>query len=193
MTALPRFSPGTKVYTKEGREYVVEVCDGGTVYCTAPGGAESEFPESALFTATEWAARADGRRDVSYTRLRQSRAYSAATVKLDPAAAEQFLAKADRLVAGLLDFTAYRVAERVLAEHGDGDMVAGLSIVKARNVFDDAAPEVRASLLAGVLNAAPETIVSAAHLGDNLMRAMIDQGLANQAEAFEDFCDRPRR
>jgi hypothetical protein len=59
-------------------------------------------------------------------------------------------------------------------------------------VFEAATPEVRASLLAGLLATPPDMLLNAARLGDNLMRALIDKGIAAQAEAFEEFCDRPR-
>src|SRR5690348_12476370 len=69
----PRFRRGGTVYAKDGRSYVVEAVEDGMVYCTQSNGAETEFPESALLNETEWAARSDGRRDVSYSRLKQSR------------------------------------------------------------------------------------------------------------------------
>jgi hypothetical protein len=37
-----------------------------------------------------------------------------------------------------------------------------------------------------------DVLLNAARLGDNLMRALIEKGMAAQAEAFEAFCDRPR-
>ena len=188
-----RFSRGAVAHARDGRSYVVEEVEDGIVYCTASNGAESEFPESALLNEAEWAARSDGRRDVSYLRLQQSRAYAAAAVKLDRAASEQLLAKVERLSPGLLDFAAFTVAARTLVENGDQVLVPGLSIVKCRAVFDAAKPEIRASLLAGILGAPAAALVDAGRLGDNLMRAMLEKGLAAQAEAFESFRDRPRR
>jgi len=188
-----RFSRGAVAHARDGRSYVVEEVEDGIVYCTASNGAESEFPESALLNEAEWAARSDGRRDVSYLRLQQSRAYAAAAVKLDRAASEQLLAKVERLSPGLLDFAAFTVAARTLVENGDQVLVPGLSIVKCRAVFDAAKPEIRASLLAGIVGAPAAALVDAGRLGDNLMRAMLEKGLAAQAEAFESFRDRPRR
>ena len=56
-----------------------------------------------------------------------------------------------------------------------------------------AKPEVRARLLANMLSTPPATLASGAGLGDNLLRAMIDKGMAPHDAAFEDFLDRPRR
>lgn len=191
MTA--RFSRGAAAYARDGRSYIVEEVVDGIVYCTASNGAESEFPEAALLNEAEWAARSDGRRDVSYLRLQQSRVYATAAVKLDRAASAQLLAKIERLSPGLLDFAAFTVATRIMVENGDHDLVPGLSIVKCRAVFDAAKPEIRASLLADLLGAPPVALVDAGRLGDNLMRAMLEKGLAAQEEAFEAFRDRPRR
>lgn len=191
MTA--RFTRGAVAYARDGRSYVVDEVEGGVVYCTASNGAEAEFPESALLNEAEWAARSDGRRDVSYLRLQQSRAFTAMGVKLDRTAAEQALAKIERLSPGILDFAAYTVATRVLTENGDEALVPGLSIVKCRAVFDAARPEIRANLVAGILGAPAAALVDAGRLGDNLMRAMLEKGLAAQAQAFESFGDRPRR
>ena len=167
-----KFRRGALAYAKDGRSYVVEDMDAGMIYCSAENGAETEFPEAALMTEAEWAARSDGRRDVSYSRLKQSHVYAATTVKLDRAAASQLLAKIERLSPGLLDFAAFQVASRTLTENGDGDLVAGLSIVKCRGLFDAATPEVRASHIAGILGIAPAVLVDAGRLGDNLMRAI---------------------
>jgi hypothetical protein len=52
---------------------------------------------------------------------------------------------------------------------------------------------VRASLVARVLEAQPEALVSAAGLGDNLVLAMATKGLEPLNQAYEDFQDRPRR
>lgn len=190
----PRFRRGVRAYAKkDGRSYTVEAVEEGIVYCTAPGGAEAEFPEAALMTEAEWAARSDGRRDSLYGRLKQARAYMAPAVRLDGKACEQLLVKAERLSPGLLDFAAFTTAVRVLEETGERDLVAGLSIPKCRDVFDAAAPEARAGLLAALLDAQPAALADAARLGDNLLRALLDKGLAARAEEFEAFCDRPRR
>jgi hypothetical protein len=188
-----RFAPGTTVYTKDGRSYVVEDVDDGVVYCKTAGGAETEFPETSLLNEAEWAAKSGGRRDLFYTRLRQARAYSIPTGTRDQAISERLLAKVDRLSPGLLDFAAFTVAERAMVENGDRALVSGLSIPKCREVFDMAAPEARVSLLAGMLGMTSDALVDAGRLGDNLMRALIDKGLAANAAAFEAFCDRPRR
>jgi len=188
-----KFHRGAVAYAKDGRAYTVEEVEGGTVYCTAPGGAETEFPEAALMTAAEWEARSAGKRDLVYQRLRQARPFVVPDAKLDPAAAEQVLQRFERLSPSILDFTAFTAATRVLAEAGEGDLAAGLSIVKCRAVFDAASPEIRASLLARLLGAAPDALVGAAKLGDNLLRAMLDKGLEAQAQDYEDFQDRPRR
>jgi hypothetical protein len=52
---------------------------------------------------------------------------------------------------------------------------------------------VRVSLVANLLGMQVGGLVDAGRLGDNLMRALIEKGLADNAQAFEDFCDRPRR
>jgi hypothetical protein len=188
-----RFQPGSIAFDKDGRSYTVEVVDGGTVYCIASNGVETEFPEGSLVTESEWGTRSDGRRDISYTRLKQARAYTVTSGKIDKDAAAQLLAKAERLSPSLLDFVAFTAAQHVLTENKDDDQVDGLSIIKCRQIFDEAKPEVRASLLAGVLGTQADMLISALKLGDNLMRAMIDKGMAAHAAAFEDFLDRPRR
>lgn len=188
-----KFAPGAIAYAKDGRSYTVEDVDAGIVYCRGSNGAEADFPEAALMTGAEWAARSSGRRDVSYARLKQARVYAATGAKLDRTAAAQLLAKIERLSPGLLDFTAFTVASRVMRENGDDDLVAELSIVKCRELFDAAAPEVRASLLANLLGAPPAVLVDAGRLGDNLMRAMLEKGLAPHMEALESFRDRRRR
>jgi hypothetical protein len=189
----PKFSPGSQAYDRDGRAYVVEVADGGTVYCTSSNGVEMEFPESTLLSAAEWAARADGRRDVSYARLKQARAFTTPSEKIDRAGAEQLLAKIDRLSPSLLDFAAFTTAKQILIDNKDDDLIAGLSIIKSRAIFDEAKPEVRASLIAGLLSNRADTMISAVKLGDNLLRAMLDKGLVAHETAFEDFQDRPRR
>lgn len=192
-----RFSAGDTVYGKDGRSYTVEALDGRTVYCTAANGAETEFPDNTLFTESEWAASQSqarhGKREISYPRLRQSRAYASAGAKIAPAAAEALMAKVATLSPSLIDFAAFQVASRFLSEHRDDALIGQLSIVKSRAVFDDAPAQVRARLLADLLGSPLEALVSAAGLGDNLLRAMIDKGLAANEAAFEAFQDRPRK
>ncbi len=189
-----RFSPGAIAYARDGRSYTVEAVDGGTVYCTSANGAETEFPESILLSESEWAGQADGRRDVSYSRLKQAPAYSAAAAaKIDGPAAEQLLAKVERISPSLLDFAAFTVARRILVDNKDGDLISGLSIVKSRRIFDEAKPEIRARLLGELLGVPADRLLSAVKLGDNLMRAMVDQGMAPLTAEFEEFLDRPRR
>jgi hypothetical protein len=189
----PRFSRGAIAYARDGRSYVVDDVDGGIVYCSASNGTETEFPESALLNEAEWNARSDGRRDVSTTRLKQSRAYTTSAARLDRAACERLLAKIELLSPGILDFAAFSVAARTMEENGDGDLVAGLSIVSCRKIFDAVAPEIRVTLLAGMLSTPAGVLVDAGRLGDNLMRAMLEKGLAPHAAAFESFRDRRRR
>jgi hypothetical protein len=80
-----------------------------------------------------------------------------------------------------------------MIENGDGHLVSALSIPKCREVFDSAKPEVRVTLLSNMLGLSPDALVDAGRLGDNLMRALIDKGLASHGDAFEEFLDRPRR
>jgi hypothetical protein len=188
-----RFRPGATAYAPNGRAYVVDDVADGVVYCSLPSGAESEFPEAALLTEAEWEARSDKRRGLVHERLKQSRAYTEMRAKLDPVACEQMLAKSERLSPGLLDFTAFRVATRIVVDAGDQDLVPGLSIAKCRAAFDAARPEIRAGLLADLLGTPPDILVGAGRLGDNLMRAMLDKGMAANVAAFETFRDRRRQ
>ena len=188
-----KFTPGAKAYAKDGKAYVVEEVDGGIVYCRSAGGAETEFPEAALQTDAEWNAKANGRRDLFYTRLKQSRPYTSALGKYDAFAAGRVLTKADKLSPGILDFTAFTVASRVMSEEGDAGGAAQLSIVKCREVFDAAKPEITVGLLAGLLSMSTQALVDAGGLGDNLLRALIEKGMAAYAEEFDEFLDRPRR
>lgn len=192
-----RFSPGDTVYGKDGLPYTVEVIDGNTVYCTSANGTETEFPLDILSTQSTWTQSETpehrGDREISYPRLRQSRHYLTGTSKIAPAAAEQLLARTNTLFPSLLDFAAFTTAARILAEHKDEDLIGQLSIVKSRAVFDDAPAPVRARVLAEFLEAQPEALASAAGLGDNLLRAMIDKGLAAHEVAFDEFQDRPRK
>ncbi len=189
----PRFRPGAIAYAKDGRTYVVDDVADGVVYCSSSGGAETEFAEAQLLNETEWAARSDGRRATLYARLKQSPAYVAPSAKLDRTASEQALAKVERLSPGILDFISVTVATRIMAESSDRDLVSGLSIARCREVFEAAKPEIRASLLAGVLGMAPDVLVGAGRLGDNLMRALIDKGLTDSAAAFKAFLARRRQ
>ena len=188
-----RFSPGAKAYTKDGRCYTVGEVEDGIVYCQAPGGGETEFAEAALLTEAEWAAKSDGRRDLFYTRLKQARPYLSPAGKQDEGSAEQLLTKIERLSPGILDFAAFKTAERVMTENGDAQLVSGLSIAKCRTVFEEAGPAIRINLVAALLGISPDALRDAGRLGDNLMRALIEKGLAQHGEAFEEFLDRPRR
>lgn len=188
-----RFTRGARAYAKDGRSYIVDEVEDGIVYCSTTDGAETEFPETALMNEAEWAARSNSRRDQLYTRLKQARAYATPAAGLDRAAAQVMLAKADRLTPGLLDFVAFLVAQRIVRENRDDDLLAELSVVKCRAVFDAAPPEVRATLLAGILGAAVKPLIDAGRLGDNLMRAMLEQGLTAHRADFESFGERRRR
>jgi hypothetical protein len=207
-----RFPRGSIAYTQNGRRYTVEDVADGTVYCLGDNGAETEFAESGLMTEAEWAARAEKRVGNVYDRIKRSRLYagplnsgasnvghsnsarpnSGMGAKLDRAAATMILARVDKLSPGILDFAAFTTAERILAETGEAQLADGLSISKCRAVFEAASPETRASLLASLLSTPPDVLLNAAGMGDNLMRALIDKGMAAQAEAFDEFCDRPR-
>jgi hypothetical protein len=189
-----KFRRGATAYAKKtGNSYVIEDVADGIVYCSGDNGAETEFPEDALFTEAEWAARGDGKRGILYARLKQAMGASAAGAKLDRAAATQVLAKIERLSAGILDFVAYGVATRILVKGGEQNLVEALAIPKCREAFESATPETRIGLVGGILETPPEVLLNAGRLGDNLMRAMIEKGMAANAEAFESFRDRPRR
>ena len=82
------------------------------------------------------------------------------------------------------------MASRILTDIGDQALIPELSIAKCREVFDAAAPETRATLLAGLVGATPDKIVAGARLGDNAARALIQKGL--DAGAFEAFGSRRR-
>jgi hypothetical protein len=183
----PRFRPGAMAYAKDGRSYIVDEVDDGIVYCSSPSGAETEFPEAHLLNEAEWAARSDGRRDTIYARLKQAPAYTVSKVKLDPLASEQLLSKVERLSPGMLDFVAVTIAARFLAESGEQDAVSGLSTAKCREIFDATPFGIRAGLLANILGTQPDALVGAGRLGDNLMRALLDKGIAANAAAFASF------
>jgi hypothetical protein len=187
-----KFPRGAIAYTQNGRRYTVEEIADGTAYCIGDNGAETEFAESALLTEAEWAARNEKRAGNVYDRIKRARIYQAPAMKLDRAAAVTLLARIDKLTPGILDFTAFTTAGRILAEAGEAHLADGLSISKCRAVFEAAAPEIRASLLATLIATPIDVLLNAARLGDNLMRALIEKGMAAQADAFEAFCDRPR-
>ena len=187
-----KFRRGATVYTANGRSYVVAEVDDGVVYCSTPGGAETEFAEANLLTEAEWTARSDNKAGLIYARLRQARAYAAPPPKLDRLGAEQVLAKIERLMPGMLDYAAFTIAARILVDSGDAALADELSIVKCREVFEAATPELRASLVASLLATPPDALIGAGRLGDNLMRAMLDKGVAGQEADFEAFGDRRR-
>ena len=188
-----RFPVGSTAYTKEGHPYTVEEVAGGIVYCSLPNGTETDFPECSLLSEQEWAGRSSGQDDVVYGRIKRAKAYEAPTAKLNPAASAKVLARCEGLSPGLLDFVAFTIGVQNLSESGHEDLLDGLSIVKCRDVFDSHTPEIQASALATILGSKADVFVGIADLGDNLMRAMIDKGMAGHASAFEEFCDRPRR
>ena len=192
-TMTEKFPVGSNAYTKDGRAYTVEEVGGGIVYCSLPNGTETDFPESSLFSAQEWSERSGGQDEVIYGRIKRAKAYAAPSTKLNPAAAEKVLALAESMSAGLLDFAAFTIGVKSLEESGHDDHVEGLSIIKCRAVFDALPPETRASALAHILGTNAGVLVSVADLGDNLLRAMVDKGMAAHHAAFEEFCDRPRR
>jgi hypothetical protein len=189
----PRFRPGDPAYTKDGRRYVVDAIEDGMVYCSSQGGSESEFALAQLSTEAEWAARAGGRLDALYGRLKQAKAFAPYKGPLDRVESDRLLAKAERLFPGILDFTAFTAAGRIVEETDNRDLMPDLSIVKIRAIFDAAMPQTKAVLLATLIGTPADRLVSASGLGDNLMRAMIDQGLAGNAAAFEEFRGRRRR
>ena len=188
-----RFPEGSTAYTKEGRAYTVEEVADGTVYCSLPNGTETDFPESALFNEQEWGARSGGQDDVVYGRIKRAKEYAAPDAKIKAKDAQTVLKRADSMRAGLLDFTAYTIGVWCMKDAGQNDQADSLSIVKCRAVFDSHSPEVQASALATVLGAKATVLASLAELGDNLLRATIDQGMAGHEAAYEAFCDRPRR
>lgn len=187
-----KFPRGAIAYTQNGRRYTVEDVADGTAYCVGDNGAETEFAEAALLTEAEWAARNEKRAGNIYDRIKRARLYQTPGAKLDRAAATALLARIEKLSPGILDYAAFTIAGRILDEAGEAPLADGLSISKCRAVFEAAAPEIRASLLAALLATPPDVLLNAARLGDNLMRALIDKGMASQAEAFDEFCDRPR-
>jgi hypothetical protein len=191
--AMPgKFPRGAIVYTQNGRRYTVEEVTDGTAYCIGDNDAETEFAESALLSEAEWAARSEKRAGNVYDRIKRSRLYAAPAGKLDRNAAVTVLARIEKLSPGILDFTAFTIAGRILDEAGDAAPIDGLSISKCRAVFEAASPEIRAGLLAALLATPADRLIGVALLGDNLMRALIEKGMTSHAEAFDAFCDRPR-
>ncbi len=187
-----RFHRGAIAYTQNGRSYVVDEVDDGVVYCSTENGAETEFSEASLMTETEWNARSDNKSGLLYERLKQSRFYAPPSGKPDRAGAEQVLAKIERLQPGILDFAAFSTASRILTEAGDDALVAKLAVAKCRDIFEAAPPETRASLLAFMLGVQTDILIGAGRLGDNLMRAMIEKGMASHSDAFASFGSRRR-
>ncbi|HXP98322.1 MAG TPA: hypothetical protein VN809_16530 [Telmatospirillum sp.] len=190
-----RFPRGSTAYAKDGRSYIVEEVADGIVYCTTSNGAETEFPESKVMNEAEWEAKTKVglQREVSYLRLKQSRHYLPTGETSDAAAADRLLVKADRLSPGILDFAAFSVAERILAERREEDLAPQLSIRKCRELFDAAPSPVRARLLADLLGARADALVSAGGLGENLLKAMVVKGLEPLRTDYETFQDRPHR
>jgi hypothetical protein len=188
-----KFRRGAYAFTAKGQRYVVEAIEDGIVYCSADSGAETEFREAALMTEAEWMARSGGKSDLVYQRLRQSKLYAAMPPKVDRAAAETVIAKAERLMPGILDFAAFTTAARILADTNDEASDSELSIAKCRELFNAAKPETRLGLLASVLGAKADILAGAGQLGDNLMRAMLAKGIESQSASFEDFVSRRRR
>ncbi len=189
-----RFSRGSTAYAKDGRSYIVEEVADGIVYCTTASGAETEFPEGKLMNAAEWEAKTKVglQREVSYLQLKQSRHFLPAG-ETSAAAADRVLMKAERLSPGILDFAAFTVAVRILAERKEEGLVERLSIRKCRELFDAAPSSVRARLLADLLGARADALVSAGGLGENLLKAMVAKGLEPLQAAYEAFQDRPHR
>jgi hypothetical protein len=187
-----KFRRGAVAYTAKGSRYTVDAVEDGTVYCIAENGAETEFAENALLSEAEWLARNEKRSGNVYSRIKQSRLFTGAAGKLDRNTAATVLQRIEKLSPGILDFTAFTMASLALKEAGEPNAAASLSISKTRAAFEEVAPEIRASLLAALLNTPAQVLVNAAGLGDNLMRALIDKGVAAHAVAFDEFCDRPR-
>ena len=182
-----RFQPGGVAYTKDGRKYRVEDVEDGIVYCASEAGAETEFAGDQLLTQAEWEARGKGDRERIYTRLKLADAYARPGPRLEKGAGEKVLAAIGRLMPALLDFAAYRVAVDFLTAAGEDAAAAGLSIVKCRQVFDTAPLDVRIGLLARTLGVPPKTLIDAAQIGDNLMRAILSKGMEAYPESLAEF------
>jgi hypothetical protein len=186
-----RFSPGATAYAKDGKGYIVEEVVRGVVYCHSEAGDEAEFPESQLMTDSEKSGQTGGQSTMLYARLRQSTVYAPYKGPIAAKEAEHLLARAAMLFPGILDFAAFDAARRAFAKSSPGQTPPDLSIVKCRELFDAVTPQTRVTLLAGLAGAAPEMLVSAGRVGDNLVRAMIEKGL--NASAFEAFGSRRRQ
>jgi hypothetical protein len=189
-----RFKPGGAAFTKDGRRYIVDEVVNGTVYCASSAGAETEFAENQLLTEAEWSAKTGGLQGMVYSRLKQAACYAPVRSRLlDRSSAERLLQRAETLFPGLLDFAAFCTATRVIAETASSGSNENLSIVRCREIFDETTAETRATLLSAAIGTIPDRLVSAAGLGDNLLRAMIDKGLAENLHSFDAFRTRPRR
>lgn len=182
-----RFQRGGAAYAKDGRKYRVDDVEDGIVYCSSAGGAETEFSADQLLTQAEWDARGKGERDRVYGRLKLSDAYAKPGPRLEKGAGEKVLAAVGRLHPALLDFAAYRIAVDFLAQSGERDLVSDLSIGKCRAVFDAAPLDVRIGLLARLLGVPPKTLLDAAQIGDNLMRAILAKGMETHEESLAEF------
>jgi hypothetical protein len=188
----PRFKRSAAAYAKDGQRYVVQDIEDGIVYCLTSGGAETEFPETQLFNEAEWAARTGSKPDRLYGAIRQSTFYAPYKGKLGRVPSERLLAKAETLVPGVLDYAAFVIAERVLADTGAGS-AQDLSIRKCREIFDAAGPESRAAILAGLIGSPAELLVGTVDRGDNLLRAMIGKIADAGSIPFDLFRTAPRR
>jgi len=191
MAAATRFTAGAIAYGKDGKRYVVDEAVHGLVYCHSDNGAEVEFSDEQLTTAAEWSGRGGIALAQIYERMKHTTVYAGPNAEIDKADSELLLKKAASLFPGMLDFAAFETARRALAEIGCERFLDDLSIVKCRAVFDAAAPENRATLLSNLVGASPERLVSAARIGENLTRAMIEKGL--DAASFEAFGSRRRQ
>ena len=180
-----RFARGSTVYTKDGRKYRVDDVEDGIVYCSSSSGAETEFSEAQLISEAEWEAGSG--RDRVYAKLKLSEAYTGKGPQLDKGAGEGVLAAIRRLRPELIDFAAWRIAGEILRQGGDGSLVAGLSVAKCRAVFDGASLDTRIGLLARLLGTPPKTLIDAGKIGDNLMRAILEKGMASHEEAVAEF------
>jgi hypothetical protein len=187
-----KFRRGAVAYTENGRRFTVESVEDGTAYCVGDNGAETEFAEAALLSEAEFLARSEKRAGNVYDKIKRARPYMMASGRLDRAAATSVLTRIEKLNPGILDFTAFITASRILTDAGEAAAIDSLSISKCRTVFDAASPEIRASLLATLLATPADRLIDAAPLGDNLLRALVEKGMTAQADAFEEFCDRPR-
>jgi len=191
MALATRFAAGAVAYGKDGKRYTVDEAVHGLVYCHSDNGAEVEFSDEQLTTAAEWSGRGGIALAQLYERMKHTEVYARPKGELDKVGSELLLKKAASLFPGMLDFAAFETAKRALADISCERFLDDLSIIKCRAVFDAAAPETRATLLANLVGASPERLVSAARIGDNLTRAMIEKGL--NTASFEAFGSRRRQ